>query len=286
MSNNQAREIAKAGLSIKAIKLSPDDPFQWASGYRMPIYNDNRMFLFFPEYRKLIIDGFSELIEEEGIPCDIVAGTSTAGIPHGTALANKLDKPFIYIREKPKSQVIGRDFAFDEKQRIYFANHASHLDFLVIWSCLPKRIRERTKPVAAKDYWLQGRVRRFLSEHVFRAVFVDRNQSSRTENPIDVMSAALDQGFSLIIFPEGTRSPSGELQDFKSGIFHLAKKYESVELVPLFLENLNRILPKGEVIPVPLLSKVRFGRPLLIQEGEDRMIFLHRAKKALEELGL
>jgi orotate phosphoribosyltransferase len=94
--------IAKAGLHIGAIKLSPAEPFQWASGYRMPIYNDNRMFLFYPEYRLLIISAFENVIEEQNIDYDVIAGTSTAGIPWASFLAQKLDKPMIYIRDKPK----------------------------------------------------------------------------------------------------------------------------------------------------------------------------------------
>jgi orotate phosphoribosyltransferase len=86
-----------------AIKLNPDNPFQWASGYRMPVYNDNRMFLLFPEIRKTIATGFSNIIQAEKISFDVVAGTATAGIPHGTTLADMLDLPFIYIRDKPKS---------------------------------------------------------------------------------------------------------------------------------------------------------------------------------------
>lgn len=96
------KKLANAGLNIKAIKLSPEKPFLWASGYYMPIYNDNRMFLFYPEYRKLIVNGFEAIIKKEKIEYDVIAGTSTAGIPHGTALANKLKCPFIYIRDKPK----------------------------------------------------------------------------------------------------------------------------------------------------------------------------------------
>ena len=97
-----ARQIAEAALAIKAVKLQPDDPFTWASGYKMPIYNDNRLFLFYPEYRRLICEGFAGTIKKYGIPCDIVAGTPTAGIPHGMLLADTLGKPFIYPRKQQK----------------------------------------------------------------------------------------------------------------------------------------------------------------------------------------
>ncbi len=99
---NMARKIAKAALEIKAVKLQPDNPFTWASGYKMPIYNDNRLFLFYPEYRRLIAEGFARLIKEKGIPCDMIAGTPTAGIPHGMLVADILGKPFIYPRKSQK----------------------------------------------------------------------------------------------------------------------------------------------------------------------------------------
>lgn len=99
---NIAKKIAKAALKIKAVKLQPDNPFTWASGYKMPIYNDNRLFLFYPEYRRLIAEGFSKLIKEKSIDCDMVAGTPTAGIPHGVLLADIINKPFIYPRKWKK----------------------------------------------------------------------------------------------------------------------------------------------------------------------------------------
>jgi orotate phosphoribosyltransferase len=116
------QELAKAGLAINAIKLNPEKPFLWASGYHMPIYNDNRMFLFFPEYRKLILEGFKEIIKKGNIKFDIIAGTSTAGIPHGALLADRLNVPFIYIRDKPKAhglknQIEGIDAESDLKRK-------------------------------------------------------------------------------------------------------------------------------------------------------------------------
>ncbi|MCK4522355.1 MAG: orotate phosphoribosyltransferase [Nanoarchaeota archaeon] len=116
------RLIAKAGLEINAIKLNPDLPFQWASGYMMPIYNDNRMFLSYPEYRKLVTSGFQQIIKEEQIPYDIIAGTSTAGIAPGALLAERLNSPFIYIRDKTKdhglkNQIEGIDAEKDLEEK-------------------------------------------------------------------------------------------------------------------------------------------------------------------------
>lgn len=114
------KEIAKAGLNINAIKLRPNDPFKWSSGYRMPIYNDNRMFLFFPDHRKLIREGFTNLIKD--IPYEVIAGTSTSGIPPATTLADSLGKPMIYVRDKPKdhglkNQIEGIDAEYDLQKR-------------------------------------------------------------------------------------------------------------------------------------------------------------------------
>jgi|SRR3989344_406288 len=97
-----AEEIARAGLEIEAVKLSPENPFTWASGYRMPIYNDNRMFLFNFDYRRLISSGFLEMISNNEIHWNIIAGTSTAGISPATTLADITESPLIYVREKPK----------------------------------------------------------------------------------------------------------------------------------------------------------------------------------------
>lgn len=97
--------IALAGLKIGAIKIRPENPFLWASGTYNPIYNDNRMFLFYPGYRKLIANGFAEIIYGFDLHMKsnlIIAGTSTAGIAPGTTLASILNLPFIYIRDKPK----------------------------------------------------------------------------------------------------------------------------------------------------------------------------------------
>ena len=93
--------IAKA-LEIGAIKIRPDDPFTWASGYRMPIYNDNRMLLAHPEIRTMVVAGLYRLLRNEGIQPQVIAGTATAGIPWGAILAHELGLPFAYIRDKPK----------------------------------------------------------------------------------------------------------------------------------------------------------------------------------------
>jgi 1-acyl-sn-glycerol-3-phosphate acyltransferase len=170
--------------------------------------------------------------------------------------------------------------------RIYFANHASNLDAPVIWASLPPAMRRMTRPVAARDYWESTPVHRYLANKVFRAVLIERNRVSARNNPLAAMEEALEAGGSLIIFPEGTRTmdDEGDMNEFKPGLWHLARKHPEAELVPVYLENLNRILPKGEFILIPLLAAVTFGKPIQIEEGEEKLAFLKRAKRAVEEL--
>lgn len=168
------------------------------------------------------------------------------------------------------------------RARIYFANHNSHLDFVLIWSVLPRALRQVTRPVAGADYWLKGQVRRLIGERVFKAVLIDRTPVSQEHNPVTRMIAALDAGASLILFPEGTRNlTETRLLPLKSGLYHLAKARPDVELVPVWIENLNRVMPKGEIVPIPLLCTVMFGAAMQLATGEDKGGFLERARTAL-----
>ena len=171
----------------------------------------------------------------------------------------------------------------DEKTRIYFGNHRSHGDFVLIWASLPNRIRAMTRPVAGADYWLKGGLRSYIINRVFRGVLVDR-KASRSSNPVGQMSEALAAGDSLIIFPEGTRNLGDGLLPFKSGLFHLAQANPGIELIPVWIENLGRAMPKGAVIPLPLLCTLTFGPPLYQNPDETRDAFLERVRQALLDL--
>lgn len=173
----------------------------------------------------------------------------------------------------------------DLRPRVYFANHTSNGDFVLVWTVLPQVVRRRTRPVAAADYWLKGAIRRFIARRIFRAVLIERDAERRTEDPIQQMAAALDEGASLILFPEGTRNLEDvPLLPFKSGLYRLALARPGVELVPVWIANLNRAMPKGELIPVPILCTVSFGMPVRLREGEEKSAFLERARAALLSL--
>jgi 1-acyl-sn-glycerol-3-phosphate acyltransferase len=169
-------------------------------------------------------------------------------------------------------------------QRIYFANHTSHIDTLAIWSSLPRALRRRTRPIAARDYWGRG-LRRYVATRGFGAVLIDRTRGDPSMDPLEPLRAALRDGDSLIIFPEGTRGTSATPAPFRSGLFRLAGEFPDVELVPVYLDNLHRSLPKGALLPVPLVCTVRFGAPLARLAQETKEAFLARARDAVIALG-
>ncbi|WP_077032767.1 1-acyl-sn-glycerol-3-phosphate acyltransferase [Pelomonas sp. KK5] len=167
------------------------------------------------------------------------------------------------------------------QQRIYFANHQSHFDWVLIWAALPGDLRAVTRPIAARDYWTGSRLRTWLTSAVFNAVYVSRTRATPDEDPLEPLVEALAAGNSLVIFPEGTRSSKGEPQAFKAGLFHLAQQFPEVQLVPTWVDNVQRVMPKGEVVPVPILCTVTFGEPMQLREAEDKREFLERARAAV-----
>jgi len=175
---------------------------------------------------------------------------------------------------------IWRGVAPSPARRVYFANHTSNADFILLWAALPAQYRRHTRPVAAADYWLRSRFRAFIGRDVVKAVLIDRNPDTRTEDPVSQMAEALDGGASLILFPEGLRNQSDiTLLPFKTGLYHLAKARPEVELVPVWIANLNRVLPKGQIIPVPIICSVTFGPPVAYQP--DKCAFLKAAEQAV-----
>ena len=168
-------------------------------------------------------------------------------------------------------------------QRVYFANHTSHLDALVLWASLPRKLRALTRPVAAKDYWARGPIRRYMAD-VFNALLIDREKVKVHNSPIDMMIREIGSQDSLIVFPEGGRNTSDQLAEFKSGLYYIGKKRPDIELMPVYIDNLNRVMPKGEILPLPLLSCISIGAPIWLEPGEGKVKFLKRARQAVIDL--
>ena len=169
------------------------------------------------------------------------------------------------------------------EQRIYFANHQSHADLVLMWAALPEELRSITRPIAAKDYWTKTAFKRWITSSVFHAIYVDRVKTG-DQDPLVPLIEALTNGDSIILFPEGTRGNQEEPQSFKSGLYNLAIKFPQVVLVPAWINNVQRVMPKGEVVPVPILCSVTFGAPVVLLEGEDRSAFLTRARQSVLDL--
>ncbi|MDI3382487.1 1-acyl-sn-glycerol-3-phosphate acyltransferase [Xenophilus aerolatus] len=283
------------------------------------------------------------------------------------------------------------------EQRIYFANHQSHVDLVMIWAALPEELRSITRPIAARDYWANTPLKRWITTEVFNAVYVERaggpapastampmspvaappaaserieptfdlagaaatppatlpdaagaeaptpppspavvetaavaelppstwtpaspaeaqgeldlptplppaplaspmvgpaavadapaglapEPALRPDDPLLPLVEALRSGDSIIIFPEGTRGHTGTPQKFKSGLYTLARLFPDVVLVPAWIDNVQRVMPKGEVVPVPILCSVTFGAPVRLGAGEERRAFLDRAREAV-----
>lgn len=175
-----------------------------------------------------------------------------------------------------------RGCAPDTRRRIYFANHTSHFDTVAVMAALPWPVRRLTHPVAANDYWGKTAFRRFISEKCLQAVLVERKPRVHSE-PLAPLERLLEDGHSILIFPEGTRN-TDEVGTFRSGLFHLARRFPDVDLVPIYLDNLRRILPKGSWLVVPITCTARFGTPLRLDPGEDKAAFLTRARDAVTGL--
>ena len=178
------------------------------------------------------------------------------------------------------------------EQRIYFANHQSHFDWVLVWAALPRDLRTITRPIAARDYWTSTPLKHWITREIFNAVYVSRTRtkgatevgSADEEDPLEPLMEALRHGDSLVIFPEGTRGNKGDPAPFKAGLFHLAEAFPEVNLIPAWSDNVQRVMPKGEVVPVPILCSVTFGAPLTLGIGEDKRAFLERARNAVLKL--
>ena len=169
------------------------------------------------------------------------------------------------------------------EQRIYFANHQSHADLVLMWAALPRELRSITRPIAARDYWTKTPFREWITTAVFNAIYVVRERTV-DQDPLEPLFDALEQGDSIILFPEGTRGHAEEPAVFKAGLYNLTQRFPDVVLVPAWINNVQRVMPKGEVVPVPVLCSVTFGAPIQLETGEERRAFLDRARSAVVAL--
>lgn len=167
--------------------------------------------------------------------------------------------------------------------RVYFANHSSNLDTVALLAALPFDLRRRTRPVAAKDYWNKTWLARHAALVALDAVLIDRKREEAGD-PLAPAMEALEAGSSLIIFPEGQRNVQDLPGEFKSGIYHLSRRFPEVDFIPVYLENICRSMPKGNLLPLPIICRARFGAGLRAEASEPKAEFLLRARQAVIDL--
>jgi 1-acyl-sn-glycerol-3-phosphate acyltransferase len=166
---------------------------------------------------------------------------------------------------------------------ILVANHNSHLDSLALMSLLPLRLLPKVRPVAAADYFLQGRVRSWISRHMIGIIPLQRQADGQSfDERLAGVYEALDGGDILILFPEGSRGAPERLSRFKSGIAYVAQRYAHVPIVPIFMHGFGKALPKGEAILVPFFCDVIVGQAM--PRAMDPAAFMQTLEARMRDL--
>lgn len=168
-------------------------------------------------------------------------------------------------------RVRGREHLTQCGPFILVANHSSHLDTISLLSLFPLNRLRRVRPVAAADYFERNVFVSFMTRTLFNILPIARKNITPENNPLRRMREAIEAGDSIIIFPEGTRGSGSEMGEFRSGVAHLIAKVPGVPIVPAYLVNMGRSLPKGEFIPVPFFCEIRIGAPRLLQGSRQEI---------------
>ena len=182
-------------------------------------------------------------------------------------------------------RVRGREHLPERGPFILVANHSSHLDTISLLSLFPLSQLRDVRPVAAADYFERNRLTSIFTKTLFNILPIARANITPENNPLRRMREAIESGQSLIIFPEGTRGSSEDMAPFRSGVAHLLEKARDVTVVPAYLVNMGRSLPKGEFIPVPFFCEIRLGAPRKIEGSRQEITrSLEAAVRELKEL--
>jgi 1-acyl-sn-glycerol-3-phosphate acyltransferase len=166
---------------------------------------------------------------------------------------------------------------------VFAANHSSHADTMVIVTTLPGRLRRRAVVAAAADYFFPNRVTATLTAVFVGAIPVERDRVSR--RTLDLCHRLLGEGWSLVVYPEGGRSPDGEIHEFRPGAAWMARR-AAVPVVPVHIAGTDDVLPKGRALPRRAPVRVAYGEPLAIADGEDARAFGRRIEQAVRALGV
>lgn len=198
------------------------------------------------------------------------------------ALHEVLMEPLVQVVARPTVEGLGRLTGLDEDRPVIFAaNHHSHVDTPLLLRMLPRPWRDRLFVAAAADYFFPNRIKGAASALVLNAIPIERTRVSRRS----ALQAAdlIDDGWSMLIYPEGGRSPDGWGQEFRGGAAYLSIRC-GAPIVPIHVRGTDKILPKGRKLPTPRRTRVTFGDPLWPAEGEDSRSMAERLQRAVASL--
>jgi len=180
------------------------------------------------------------------------------------------------------ADIVGREKLPLKGPAILVANHASHVDTVLLLTIYPSKALDRVRPAAAADYFLKGRLMSWFSRNILAIVPVARDRAGSGEDVLAPAREALAAGDIVLIFPEGTRGDGEEMSKLKSGVARLAAAFPEAPVTPIWLQGAGRVLPKGAHVPVPLNCTVLVGEA--IRWGGDRAAFMEEMRVALEAL--
>ena len=170
----------------------------------------------------------------------------------------------------------------DAGPAIVIANHNSHLDTLLLLSLFKTKLLHRLRPVAAADYFLKSGFSAWISLNLIGILPIRRDRKRGEKDPLNACYRALERGDILIIFPEGSRGAPEEMSSFKTGIARIARQFPKVPIIPIYIQNAGRALPKGKKVPVPLVFSAIVGQALYY--GGDRAALMQQIKLSMETL--
>lgn len=184
----------------------------------------------------------------------------------------------LYLRP----QVSGAEHLPAQGAFILAANHASHADTAVIYAAVPSALRPRLLAAAAQDYFFEGGLRQYMARTLFNAIPVDREGAQRRD-PLRHVVRALREGYGVLIYPEGTRSRTGEIGTFRSGIGRLIAQFPNLPVIPALLEGTDEVMPKGRSVPLPRRVRVTFGAPLHLEADRTQKATWQAAANQVRE---
>ncbi len=171
----------------------------------------------------------------------------------------------------------------NKKQFILIANHNSHMDTMAIMSAIPSRYIHKVHPIAARDFFGGSLFKKILMRYLVNATLIQRDREDPNNDPIESMDKMLKKSRSLILFPEGSRGVPGIMTKFKKGLGYLIQRNPEINVIPVYLDNVYKTLPRGKNLILPYNCSIKFGDPIEFKSMEMEDILLS-SEKAMQNL--